>query len=457
MAQLFDIANAITARYQADGYVLSRATVRSPVRGGVVNIDVTEGYVSDVRIDGEHAESGPSKLIEGYGKKVMADKPLRAETLERYLLLANDLPGVTAKGVLRPVGAGGATQLVFVLGHDKWEASYTIDNRGTDLLGPIQHSVTMGANSFLGMYDRTLLRLVTTSPTSELRFFDAQHEQQIGSEGTRLFAIYSRTASEPHGVLAPLDVDGDAESIALRLDHPFIRSRTENLRGRVEIGARNSTTEILGTNFSEDRIRAVRVGANYDFADRLRGVNLIGVEVSRGIDAFNATDAGAGRSRADGEADFTKFNLELARLQNLPSGFSLLVQGTGQYSLDPLLSGEEFTLGGANFGRAYDSSELVGDHGLAGKVELRWGKAVGQKYFDAYQLFTYYDVGSVWEKDAAAGVDDRRSLAALGGGIRANFTEQLSGELELGVPMTRNVALEGDDDKRIFFSLVGRL
>ena len=43
---------------------------------------------------------------------------------------------------------------------------------------------------------------------------------------------------------------------------------------------------------------------------------------------------------------------------------------SGQWASGPLYSSEEFGYGGKNFGRAYDQSELTGDHGVAASVEV---------------------------------------------------------------------------------------
>ena len=114
------------------------------------------------------------------------------------------------------------------------------------------------------------------------------------------------------------------------------------------------------------------------------------------------------------------------------------------------------TLGGVGFGQAYDSGEVAGDSGIAGKVELRWGKEVGYRYFDSYQLYGYYDIGTVWLDETGPGVPDSLSLASAGVGVRANINSNLYGYLELGVPLTRNVASEGNSDPRLFFSVTGR-
>jgi hemolysin activation/secretion protein len=89
-------------------------------------------------------------------------------------------------------------------------------------------------------------------------------------------------------------------------------------------------------------------------------------------------------------------------------------------------------------------------------VELRYGQPVGAEWFNSYQLYGYYDIGSVFINDPEPGTDNRLSLASIGTGVRANFTPNLYGYLELGLPLTRVVASEGDKDPRLFFSITAR-
>lgn len=453
------IADKITAKYRGDEYILSQALVDPKVEGGKLRIRVAEGYIHDVRFEGEIAQSGQRDLLARYAGKIKADRPLKASTLERYLLLMDDLPGATAKGLVRPSTQPGAADLVVTMKHEKWNGSLSSDNRGTEFIGPFQHSATLAGNSLLGLYERTLLRFVAASPVRELRFFDIQHEQQIGGEGTRLLFTYGHTETRPGETLKALDIEGSSDFFQVRVAHPFLRARKENLTGRLSFDARNSETDLFhNVDFTEDRLRILRAGASYDFADRFKGVTLLEGMLSQGLDILGATDTkGTRRSRSDGEADATKLNAEITRVQNLPRGFSILTAVTGQYALDPLLAAEEFSLGGIGFGQAYDPAELSGDHGAAAKIELRYGQALGDPYLASYQVFSYYDIGSVWEKDAAAGVDERSSLASVGLGVRLNFNPNLSGTAEVGVPLTKDLGSDPDDnDPRLFFSLTGR-
>lgn len=458
VAELRTIAREITNRYRKDGYVLSQAVIPNQnLNSGAFHIRIVEGFIDKVIVNMDNPNADRRGLIEGYGQKISQIRPLNTKKLERYMLLANDLPGMKAKALLRPSqGTFGAADLVIEVTNTPFSASFTSDNRGNKFIGPWQQQATLTENSMLGLGERTTLRGVNTIPVKELHFFDIQHEQQIGSEGTRVIGRAAFARTRPGDTLKPLDLSGNSDSYAISVTHPFIRSRSDNLNGSATFEARNGHNDAFGNVINNDRVRALRGGLTYDTTDAFNGADFFGAQASQGVSYFNATSRGAGRSNTAGDPNFTKLNLDASRVHSLPGGFSILTAATGQVSATALPTSEQFGIGGVGFGQAYDGGEITGDQGIAGKIELRYGQPVGYQYFDSYQLYGYYDIGNVWTRAAAASTPKQQSLASTGLGVRANMNENFYGYAEVGFPLTKPVGSEGDNDPRVFFSVTGR-
>ena len=361
LARIYKIAAALTAKYRNEGYLLTKALVPGQrIRDGVVKIEVKEGFVDGIQIEGaiedDSAAQRSRKRLQVYSDKILLSRPLRAKVLERYLLLINDLPGLKVQSVLTPSETTpGAAKLTLITEHKKLDGFASLDNRGSRFNGPIQATIAANLNSILGLHEKTGFGFTTTSPTSELIYFNGYHEHPLGSEGTRLTLSGSLSFTEPGDTLKSLNVEGESSTISATLSHPFIRSRGKNLSARFGFTRRNSETDILGSLSSRDRLRIFNLGVSYDFIDRYRGVNLVDVEFSQGADIFNATESGsANLSRNLGRSDFSKLVLNLQRLHNFGAGWSFLAEATGQYSFNSLLASEEFGFGGARFGRGYD-------------------------------------------------------------------------------------------------------
>lgn len=90
--------------------------------------------------------------------------------------------------------------------------------------------------------------------------------------------------------------------------------------------------------------------------------------------------------------------------------------------------------------------------GLSFKVELQYNPAVELSVLDYVQLFTFADYGRVWFNDHQFRADPQY-LASVGGGMRLGLAEHVSATVELGKPMLRDAAANGNRDLRGFFTL----
>src|SRR5579885_79722 len=101
VAELFKIVQDITNYYRNNGYILSRAILPPQhVKGGVVTIQVIEGYIGAVNVQGK--PNGAKCLVQKFGERIKACPPLQLSRMERYLLLANEIPGTQVRSVLSP-------------------------------------------------------------------------------------------------------------------------------------------------------------------------------------------------------------------------------------------------------------------------------------------------------------------------------------------------------------------
>lgn len=452
LADLNRIANNITVKYRNAGYILSRAVVPPQrVSGGKVTIRIVEGFINKVIIEGITDES--SRLAD-YANKIRHAKPLDSATMERYLLLMEDLPGVSVHAVIRPAaGVPGASDIVIKVDEKPIDASLYMDNRGTRYIGPMEFSASAALNNALGIYDRTEVRLFAADNTNELKFGQIAHEEQLDSEGTKVVFSVGRTRTNPGYLLQSFDIVGYDTTYSANLSHPFIRSRETNLFANVKFDVRNTDTDSLSTALFRDRLRVLRVGAAYDFVDDWTAINRLEAEISKGFGWWNNAQPSL-RSRATGDMNFWKITAKVNRLQPLVGPFGLYLAAEGQKSANTLLTAEEFGIGGADFGSAYDPSEILGDSGIAARAELQYNYNDGTgDFMSNYQAYGFYDIGAVWQRNVAS--DSRESLASGGVGLRFNAFEDVSGSVELAVPLTRKVAAYGADGSapRIFFDL----
>jgi hemolysin activation/secretion protein len=453
VAEIFELARAMTATCRNAGYILTQVVVPpQSLSDGTLTLRVVEGYISSVRIEGD---AGARRTLAELGEKIKASRPLEAAVLERYLLIANELPGVQLRSVLTPSQTPGAADLVLIASPKRFEGYVSLDNYGSRYLGPGQLSASAAVNRIAG--DDQLRVSATGAGDSEMGYAELAYTRVVSSEGLRLGANVSSTHTRPGNALEPFDIRGRADSASLSLGYPFLRTRNSSLLGRALLDYRDIDTDILGARVIEDRIRALRLGVAWLQLDRLAGQNTFYMEASQGLGGTQPGDPLKSRAGADGE--FRKAMFDYERFQPLGASFGVTLGVGGQWTDEPLLSSEQFALGGRRFGRAYEPAELAGDRALAARIEPayfgRSGGVVGN-----WQLYGFWDGGKVWYDDPPASQRPPQSLASAGFGTRLFAGRAITATLEVAWPLTRPVAsyvADGKgDDVRVLGSLVAR-
>lgn len=460
LLDLYKVRDAITAAYRNRGFVLSQAVIPAQrISAGIIRIEVIEGFINEVVFENKVADH--LGLLDQMAAKIMAARPLTQAVLERYVLLINDLAGISARTVVKPAQATkGAAQLVVILDEKPVSAHATIDNRGSRAIGPFQGDVGVEQGNLLGLFERTGVRGVFATQLDELLYLNLSHSQAIDAEGTTVSVDARLTRSEPGFTVRPFEVRSLSTFVSLGVSLPLIRSRAETLRVGAEFAVRNSRTDLRGDLLSRDRLRVGSLGATYDFADDWQGSTVIDVRIHHGFDILGATKSGSDNlTRENGRSDFTKWTAYLQRSQPLSETLATVFSAQGQMTGDELLSSEEFGVGGKQFGSAFDSSELSGDQGFAVRLEGQYWAPLadwlGWSWLDQSQVYLFGDYGAVrnFEAGTRQGWD---SLASAGLGLRLGIAERVAVNLEMAKPLNRDPGRTQSRETRGFFSISTR-
>lgn len=443
MDKLWLIAGQVTERYRQAGYFLSQVMVpEQEIKDGVVILHVMEGYVGAIQFEDALAKKS---LIKKWLDTLQSYRPLKTSQLESVLLHLNDLPGVSLRAVLEPLKdatAPGAVRLVLERRESTlYSGQVSFDNNGSKFLGPYQMSAQ--AKAVVLPMQQTSVMLLASQPTDELKYGTIRHEVPVMMAGT--IEVYaSKTRAAPGYTLAVQEIRSDSSLLGTAFRYQIIRQRQENLSARVALEARDTESDILGTPLTRDSVRALRGSLDYEFADSWRGYNVVNAALSQGVSAFGASKANAlNLSRTEAEPGFTKLQVNVSRMQGLTADWMMTAMAAAQVASGPLYSSEEFGYGGQAFGRAYDDSEITGDHGVAATAELRY---VGLAAWNGLQAVPYgfYDIGLLWN-------DDRDQVARAtgssgGAGVRLLSDAGFSADLGVAFPLTREVSnpLEGN-------------
>lgn len=450
-ADLTAIAVRISDLYRAAGYHLSRAIVPpQDVTGGRIRIRVIEGRIVDIVLKGERAaQFGVRPLL----APIAAESPSRRATLERQLLMANDLPGVRiTDAALEEIGAtSGRFRLIVSV--KTWEVftALGLDNRGSDAIGPWQSYFATSFNSLLVGGDTLGVNLSTVPNTpQELGFGRLFYNAPIGNDGARIGFVGAYGEQRPGDYRSAIDTVDRAGTFDVRGSIVAIRSREQTLWLSAAAGVGEFYEDTIFGPSYRDHIRAIYATADYQLHDWLNGWNYWTVTARQGLPILGASDRDdLLLSRADGSATFSKLVAFYTRYQPLYDIWSIKLSFAGQLASTALLASEEFYLG-APFGRGFWGAEVSGDNGIGGSFELRFDQALKNGFLKGYQLYGYVDRTEAWNFHSNG---EALSLTLTGIGVRLYLPYDLQLGIEGAVPLEYHIPEPQPHEARAFFSI----
>jgi hemolysin activation/secretion protein len=148
--------------------------------------------------------------------------------------------------------------------------------------------------------------------------------------------------------------------------------------------------------------------------------------------------------------NFIHARLGLSHTQDGPGGMQLFLKVQGQAADQPLVTSEQYSIGGLESVRGYAESQVLGDYGFAGTVELRTpnlgpfleqklenpqGEPIKFNPFNEWRFFAFADGGRTRILEPLTEQQAQFDLASYGIGTRIKFLKYLNGLALVGVPL----------------------
>ena len=231
--ELMEAVEADEARYKQAGYFLAQGYLPpQKIRDGAIEIVISEGRLGEIRLEGESRVS--PDVLYAYLDRLPRNEALVLPTLERQVLLINDLAGVHASLDLQAGDKPGITDVVLIQqAEELFTGRLDADNHGLPSTGVKRLSVTLNANSALHLGERVSFNLLT-SENLRVTSYQLRGDLPVGGDGWRLVASASRAQYSLGGAFSSLQASGTAESLRVGASYPLIRSRGANVTAHVE-------------------------------------------------------------------------------------------------------------------------------------------------------------------------------------------------------------------------------
>lgn len=451
VGELIAAADRVTAMYKARGYALSFAFVPNQAfAGGVVKIQVVEGYVASVDVRGDAGNL--DARIRAMAAHIVGERPLRQETFERYTQLLGQLPGLkVAANVAPPTTTDGAAKLDLDVKRQRYDLTYGLDFNHPGVQGVL--SVLENGATPLGEQ----LSVSTLFPNGGgQRLYSAAYLQPIGSRGWQGRLDASRYWGQPdtdEQLPSYLDHRLTQERLAVSTIYPLVLSNTRRV---------NLTMGIYASR-QDDRYRNVDTGVMVALQSSVRVLNTevswlkVGEKSSRqfsfavahgfdGLGAYSRALSNVGvLGIAMPDVSFTRYTANLAWSAQWAHRLGTVLRATGQYSDDALPSTEQINFGGQSFAYAYDPGDAAGDSGWAVSAELNRSFVSGTKWIKSVVPYLAYQTAHVY-LNGARPLIDRLDSAAVG--VRASDSKHYSIDFALAWPTGDKPPESNDRDMR---------
>ncbi len=169
------------------------------------------------------------------------------------------------------------------------------------------------------------------------------------------------------------------------------------------------------------------------------GIGNLSIGMTAGLRGVASDEAAVQVRRFDAIGNFVHLNLEADYTRGFGSDFIVYGRLVGQLADSPLVTNEQFSIGGLTSVRGYFQSEAVGDSGINGTLELRSPSFNLASFVDDLRLFAFTDAGYVSVLSPLPDQQVDFTLVSVGGGARFQFTRFFGGYLGYGVALTDGV------------------
>jgi hemolysin activation/secretion protein len=406
--ELEQARRTVSLHYVNHGYINSGAIVpdQDP-SDGIIRMRIVEGVLTETELQGNRW------LRDGYIKshlKRWSGAPLNINKLQEGLQLLRHNPNVEQiNAELKPGTSAGESLLnLKVEDRQPFRFGLQVDNQRPPSVGEEQVWLLASDLSLTGNSDPLNLSyglLKSDSDGYEFSGWDnleanysfpiARYGTTLGVAGSRedtrlieeTFAdldIESLTTSVGFNVRQPVyQTANDEAALSLGFDYRKNRSWLLDERYNLSLGADHGEMVVSVLRFSQDWLTR---GQSHVLAFRST--------FSFGMDVLDATDVGQPNATFFHWVGQGQYVQRLFNTQN-----ELVLRAAGQWTAEPLLALEQFSVGGFDTVRGYYENQLVRDRGFYSSVEFRLPLLFNKAGAGILHIAPFFDFGGAWNVD----------------------------------------------------------
>jgi len=446
---------ALEKAYHEAGYLTVLVSIpQQKVDGGVVALAVTEAPVDRLRV----VESRYFSL-----NQIKAGVPELAEgnvpnfpQMQEELAALNRSPDRRVTPVLRPGKTPGTVEVDLKVADTlPLHGSVEVNNRYSQDTTPTHVAASLRWDNLWGE-QHTLGLTVQTVPEKpeESRVFSANYTWPLASGD--FLAFYGVKSDSDVAAVGTLNVVGKGAIFGARYIKPL--GGRDDLFQTITLGVdhKNFTqaVNLIGSGGFNTPITYMpfTMGWDANWLGAARSTKL-GVAFNFHLRGIVGDEQQFADKRYKGRSGYGYLRGNASHNETLEGGWGLSARSTWQISPQPLISNEQFTIGGVDTVRGYLESAAAGDSGVALSLEATtpsFAKRINDS-LDDLRLVAFVDAGAV-EVQAPLTATDQYSLSGAGVGMRLKAWHGLAAGLDFAVA-TKELGATKQGDGRVYFKL----
>ncbi|MDX2214529.1 MAG: ShlB/FhaC/HecB family hemolysin secretion/activation protein [Oculatellaceae cyanobacterium bins.114] len=458
-AELLQVRSAVTQLYVSRGYINSGAFLppQEPVNG-VVTIQVMEGRVEAINV------TGTRRLNSSYVRDRLAIATMTPfnvqRLLERLQLLQIDpqINNISAE-LSSSVRPGSSVLDVEVTESDPFSLQLVTNNGRSPSVGSWRRQIQANQANLLGQGDVLSVSYANTSGSDAL---DASYVIPLNPRNGTLILNYgiaqSDVVEEPFNAL---DIQSDSRYYEVGFRQPLLQTPTQEFALSLTASRRESQSEFLEDLIGEPvpfpgvgadaegrtRVSVLRFTQEWT-QQRSQEVFAARSQFSLGLDALDSTVNEVGP-----DSRFLAWRGQTQWVRLLAPDTLLLVRGEVQLADAPLVSLEQFGLGGQTSVRGYRQDFLLTDNGALASAEVRLPILRSRPLDGVLHLIPFMDVGVGWNAEGEN--PDPNGLISVGLGLQWRQSDRLTARLDWGIPLVSVDTRERTwQESGVYFSIV---
>ncbi|MEO0969414.1 MAG: ShlB/FhaC/HecB family hemolysin secretion/activation protein [Cyanobacteria bacterium J06639_18] len=462
--ELLQIRSAITQLYIDKGYVTTGAFIPDaqelPTTDAVVTIQVIEGRIEDIKIN------GTKRLNRNYVRsrlRLGTSTPLHRKKLLNALKLLQINPLIDSISAELRAGLESGTNVleVEVKEAQTWSSQISLNNGRSPSVGSFRRGVGLTKANLLGLGDGLSVGYNNTDGSNG---FDLSYTLPVNARDGYLNFSYGKTSGNIiEKPFDELDIESESQYYQLTYYQPIIQTPSKKFALSITASRnenqtfRNGIAEPISRGADrEGRSKVSAIRFAQEWVQQSRGQVLAArSQFSLGIDALDSTinEISPDSRFFSWRGQFQWIRLFGMNTSSLPTVPTLFFRTDFQLADRPLLSPEQFGLGGFGSIRGYRQDALLTDNGVLASAELRFPVVNIPEWESVVQLIPFVDVGTGWNSGDSI-EPEQDTLVSVGLGLQLINSNNFRARLDWGIPL---VNLESEkktwQENGVYFSV----